>query len=83
MKNITIIENEPIPPEVSAQILREFKPIVYEGKTLIILTLKNMGNPIAYDSVFYERHGSHNTIVEVNTPEFYDLIKRTTNKDTD
>ena len=77
-----IIEKEPIPPEVSGQILRNFQPIIYEERMLIVLTFKNMGNPVAYDSIFYERHGSHNTVVEVNTPEFYDLIKRTTNKDT-
>lgn len=76
-----VIEKEPVPSEVSGQILRKFQPIVYEGRMLIILTFKNMGNPIAYDSVFYERHGSHNVIIELNTPQFYDLIKRTTKKD--
>lgn len=77
------IERDHVPQEVSGQILRNFYPIVYEDRTLIILTYKNMGNPVAYDSVFYERHGSHNTEVKVNTTEFYDLIKRTTKKDTD
>lgn len=77
-----IIEKESVPHEVSSQILRQFQPIVYENRTLIILTFKNMGNPVAYDSIFYERHGSHNAIIELNTPEFYDLIKRTTRKDT-
>lgn len=77
-----VIEKEPVPAEVSGQILRQFQPIAYEDRMLIILTFKNMGNPVAYDSIFYERHGSHNSIIELNTPQFYDLIKRTTKKDT-
>lgn len=77
-----LIEKEPVPPEVSGQILRQFRPIIYEDRMLIILTFKNMGNPVAYDSIFYERHGSHNTPVELNTSEFYNLITRTRIKDT-
>lgn len=76
-----MIEKEPVPSEVSGQILRNFQPVNYEDKTLIILSFKNMGNPVAYDSIFYERHGSHNTVIEVNTPEFYDLLKRTMKKE--
>lgn len=77
-----VIEKEHIPSEISGQILRKFQPVVYEDRTLIILTFKNIGNPVAYNSIFYERHGSHNTPIKVNTPEFYDLIQRTTKKDT-
>lgn len=79
----SMIEREKVLPEVSGQILRNFKSIVYEGKTLINLTYKNPGQPIAYDSVFFERHGSHNKLIKVNTPEFYDLIGRTSKKDID
>lgn len=78
----SVIEKEPIPTEVSGQILQKFQPVIYEGKTLILLTFKNMGNPVAYNSIFYERHGSHNTPIEVNTPQFYDLIQRTAKKGT-
>lgn len=77
-----IIENEPISPEVSGQILRNIHPITYEDKTLIILTFKNTGKPFDYDKVFYERHGSDNKEIEIGSTEFYNLLNRITKKDT-
>lgn len=70
------IENEPVLSEVSSQILRNFQVITYEDKTLIILTLKSTGKPLAYAEEFYERHGSHNSKVGIGTPEFYGLFQR-------
>ena len=64
--------------EVVGLILRNFYPIVYQERTLVILTLRNPGKPLAYDKILYERHGSHNVKIDTGTPEFYNLIARTT-----
>lgn len=71
-----VVEKEPVLPEVASQILRDFQMVMYEDKTLIILTLKNPGKPLPYGKEFFERHGSHNTRIEVGSAEFYDLIQR-------
>lgn len=73
----SVIENEPVADEVSSQILRNFHPVVYEGRTLVILTYKNCGKPYDYDKCFYERHGSSNKKVEIGSSQFFDLVTRT------
>ena len=72
------ISKQPIQDDVKSQILTNFNIIEYEEMTIIIIKCKNNGHPFTYDSEFYERHGSNTEKVEIGSPSFNELMKRTT-----
>lgn len=72
------ISKQPIQDDVKSQILTNFKIIEYEERTIIIIKCKNNGHSFTYGSEFYERHGSNTEKVEIGSPSFNELMKRTT-----
>ncbi len=72
------ISKQPIQDDVKSQILTNFKIIEYEERTIIIIKCKNNGHSFTYGSKFYERHGSNTEKVEIGSPSFNELMKRTT-----
>lgn len=71
------ISNTNIQPDVKNDILCNFEPIIYEGKTLILLKCKCLGHASIFDNEYYERHGSSTELVKNGTVEFFNLVKRT------
>ncbi|MCI9079076.1 MAG: DUF262 domain-containing protein [Lachnospiraceae bacterium] len=72
------ISRQPIQDDVKSQILNNFKIIEYEERIIIIIKCKNNGHSFTYDSEFYERRGSNTEKVQIGSPSFNELIKRTT-----
>lgn len=72
------ISKQPIQDDVKSQILNNFKIVEYEERTIIIIKCKNNGHSFTYDSQFYERYGSNTEKVEIGSPSFNELMRRTT-----
>lgn len=58
------IEQEPIDENTKSYITRHMMPVKYYSKTVMVLTLKNNGNPILYDKKYYERRGANNAYID-------------------
>ncbi|MFB9830948.1 GmrSD restriction endonuclease domain-containing protein [Actinoallomurus acaciae] len=61
-------------PDLLSQVLRDMRPANYNGKSVLLLTVRSAGHPISYRDKWYERQGS--STVEVPTRDVGRLFKR-------
>ncbi len=71
---ISKIEKQPISDEFKNLLERSVSLINYFGKTVVVIKITSLNDPVIYDQSYYERKG--NRTVKVATQEFPVLFKR-------
>ena len=51
------ITGSKLDPELSANIVREMRPVRYHDRLVILFTIKALDRPVPYDNRWYERQG--------------------------
>ncbi len=61
-------------PNLMSQVLRDMRPTRYNGRAVLLLTVRPLGEPVSYNDKWYERQGS--STVEVPARDIARLFKR-------
>ncbi len=68
------IEHEPLEEKLISIITRNMRLVNYYDKSILVLSLESMNEPVMYDGKYYERRGSN--IHEVKISEMQGLFSR-------
>lgn len=73
-KLVNLIRSQPVSDEVKAQLLRGIRLVRYYGRTVVVLRIESLDEPISFNDHYFERHGSD--VIEVKGAQLSSLFKR-------
>ncbi|MBU4357555.1 MAG: DUF262 domain-containing protein [Planctomycetes bacterium] len=71
---VSKIKSQPIIDDFKSQLTRNIRLINYFGKSVFVITIKSLDEPVIYGEKYYERNG--NETKELKPSEFPSLFKR-------